>query len=421
MTNNRISSAVERSKESQISFLKNLVMIPTVVPPGAKYEEAIWLIETKMKEIGFSCSIVDADITQLRKYGIRSDLLSGRRPNLIATRQWNSNGPHILLNGHVDVVPPGDGWKYPPFSATIKDNIMFGRGTADMKGSLASMIFALSAISELDPELHGRVSLIITVDEEIGGATGLQYLVKRNMVKGDCCLVADSSLESIKYAANGCLRFRIITYGKAAHSSRPWTGTNAIEKMLKIMNLITEHYEKLRGVRSRILVHPSFGVSELRPSMSIDVISGGLKVNMIPDRCEILVDRRIIPEEDVIEEAKKVIDAICDFKKSDPDLSLSVDYNYFHESFKSDPNNWAIKLLSKAYTDVTDDRPFLGGALGCTDACYTAKIGIPTMLLGCARANSSSHGKNEFVDLNDVALFSKILGVFLKEALTGNQ
>jgi acetylornithine deacetylase/succinyl-diaminopimelate desuccinylase family protein len=374
-----------------------------------------------MKEIGFTCNIVDASLTDLRKYGIRSDLLSGRRPNLIATRKWDSNGPHIILNGHVDVVPPGEGWKYPPFSGTIKDNLMFGRGTADMKGSIASMVYALSAILETDPELHGRVSLIITVDEEIGGATGFQYLVKKNLVEGDCCLVADSTIESIKYAANGCLRFRIVTYGKSAHSSRPWTGTNAIEKMLKIMNLITEYADRLSKVRSMVPVHPSFGVTQLRPSMSIDVISGGLKVNMIPDRCEILVDRRTIPEESVVEEAKRIINTISDMKKSDPDLSVSVDYNYFHESFKSDPNEWAIKLLEKAYREVTNVSPFMGGALGCTDACYTSKIGIPTMLLGSARANSSSHGKNEFVDLNDVVLFSKIIGAFVKEVLTRNQ
>jgi succinyl-diaminopimelate desuccinylase len=340
---------------------------------------------------------------------------------LIATRKWDTNGPHIILNGHIDVVPPGDGWKYPPFSATVKDNLMYGRGTADMKGSIASMIYALSAISELDLKLRGKVSLLITVDEEIGGASGLQYLIKKNLVAGDCCLVADSSIESIKYAANGCLRFRIITYGKSSHSSRPWTGVNAIEKMLKIMNLMTEHSEKASALRSAIPVHPSFGVTQLRPSMSIDVISGGTKVNVIPDRCEMLVDRRIIPEENVVEVAKKIVKDICDFKKDDPDLSVSVDYNYFHESFVSDPNNYAIKLLSRAYQDVTHDSPFLGGGLGCTDGCYTAKIGIPTMLLGCARANSNSHGKNEFINLDDAILFSKILAVFLKEMLTENR
>jgi succinyl-diaminopimelate desuccinylase len=420
MSNDRISSAVEKSKESEISFLKDLVMIPTIVPPGARYEEAIGIIEAKMKEIGFMCNTIDADLTQLIRLGMRSGLLSGRRPNLMATKQWDSNGPNILLNGHIDVVPPGDGWKYPPFSATVKDNLMFGRGTADMKGSIASMIFALSAMSELEVELHGKVALMITVDEEIGGASGLQYLVKRKLVAGDCCLVADSSIESIKYAANGCLRFRIITYGESTHSSRPWTGTNAIDKMLKIMNLINERSEQLSDVRSMVPVHPSFGVTQLRPSMSIDVISGGTKVNVIPDRCEILVDRRIIPEEDVVLEAKKIVSAISGLRKSDPKLSVSVDYSHFHESFKSDPSGNAIKQLSAAYKEVTHSSPFLGGTLGCTDACYTAKIGIPTMLLGCARANSNTHGKNEFVDLNDVILFSKILGVFLKKMLTQN-
>jgi succinyl-diaminopimelate desuccinylase len=418
MSNNRISSAVEKSKESEISFLKDLVMIPTIVPPGARYEEAIGLVETKMKGLGYTCNTVDADLGQPKRLGIRPGLLSGRRPNLIATKHWNSNGPHILLNGHIDVVPPGDGWKYPPFSATVRDNLMFGRGTADMKGSIAAMVFALSAISELEAELHGKVTLMVTVDEEIGGASGLQYLVKRKLVAGDCCLVADSSIESIKYAANGCLRFRIITYGEATHSSHPWTGTNAIDKMLKIMNLINERSEQLSTVRSLIPVHPSFGVTQLRPSMSIDVISGGTKVNMIPDRCEILVDRRIIPEEDVAEEARKIISAISNLRKGDPKLSVSVDYSHFHESFKSDPSGNAIRQLSAAYKEVTHNSPFLGGTLGCTDACYTAKIGIPTMLLGCARADSNTHGKNEFVDLNDVILFSKILGVFLKEMLT---
>jgi acetylornithine deacetylase/succinyl-diaminopimelate desuccinylase family protein len=323
-----------------------------------------------------------------------------------------------LLNGHIDVVPAGEGWKFPPFSATVKDNLMFGRGTSDMKGSVAALVFALQALSQLGSNLHGSVTLLVTVDEEIGGVTGLQDLVRRNLVKGDCCLVADSSIESIKYAANGCLRFKIVTYGKSAHSSRPWMGVNAIEKMVKVLNVLTDYSTQLSKVSSKIPVHKSYGIDYLRPTMSIGVINGGFKVNVVPDRCEALIDRRVTPEEDVVVEAKKVVSLVDELRKRDPSLSVTVNYGHFHESYRSDPNNWSTRTLSQAYTETTGKEPFLGGSPGCTDACYTSKIGIPTLLLGASRANSGSHAKDEFVDLTDVVLFSKIVAAFLKKALT---
>jgi succinyl-diaminopimelate desuccinylase len=421
MIPDKLSKTISESKGALINFLKSLVGVPTVVPPGDNYRDAIDIVQNKLIDIGLKCKVVETPSHLLQRYATHPGSLRGPRPNLIATKEWGSGGPNILLNGHIDVVPAGDGWKFPPFSATVKDNLMFGRGTADMKGSIASMVFALSALSQLESDLRGAVTLTVTVDEEIGGATGLYYLVKNNLVGGDCCLVTDSTIESIKYASNGCLRFRIITYGRSAHSSRPWMGVNAIEKMSKVINVLNNFSQRLSSVKSRVPAHPSFEVDRLRPSLSVCVISGGIKVNMIPDRCEILVDRRLIPEEDVREEAKRIISAINDLKKTDQDLLATAEYNYFHESFESNPNNWAIQLLSKSYREVTGVSPFLGGTLGCSDACYTAKIGIPTMLLGAARAQSGMHAKNEFVDLNDVSLLSGILAVFLWNALSSSK
>nr|MDO8135379.1 ArgE/DapE family deacylase [Candidatus Njordarchaeum guaymaensis] len=421
MIPDKLSITISESKGALIDFLKRLVEVPTVVPPGDNYRDAISLVQDKLKDIGFKCKVVETPLHLLQRYATHPNSLRGPRPNLIAAKEWSSGGPNILLNGHIDVVPPGDGWKFPPFSATIKDNLMFGRGTADMKGSIASMVFALHALSQLESDLRGTVTLTVTVDEEIGGATGLYYLVKNNLVGGDCCLVADSTIESIKYASNGCLRFRIVTYGRSAHSSRPWMGVNAIEKMSKVINVLNSFSQQLSSVKSRIPAHPSFEVDHLRPSLSVCVISGGIKVNMIPDRCEILVDRRLIPEEDVREEAKRIIATIIGLKKTDPDLLVTAEYNYFHESFESDQNDRAIQLLSRSYREVTGVSPFMGGTLGCSDACYTAKIGIPTMLLGAARAQSGMHARNESVDLNDVTLFSRILAVFLKSVLSSNE
>ena len=419
MSQTRLFDKIDESKSAMTRFLHDLVCIPTVVPPGSNYEDAIGLAQDQMRKIGIDCRVVDADLKHLQESGIQTTLLHGRRPNLIISKRWDDEGPNILLNGHIDVVPPGDGWRFPPFSATVKDNLMFGRGTSDMKGSIAAIVFALSALSQLDLQLHGSVALLITVDEEIGGVTGLLDLVRRDLVKGDCCLVADSSIESIKYAANGCLRFKLVTYGKAAHSSRPWMGVNAIEKMIKVLNVLFEYSDRLSKVKSKIAVHESYGIDHLRPTMSIGVINGGLKVNVVPDKCEALLDRRVIPEEKVADEAKRVLSLVDDLKKRDPALSVTVNYSHFHESFESDPDSWGVKILSEAYKETTGTAPFLGGSPGCTDGCYTSRIGIPTMLLGASRAYSGGHAKDEYVDLNDVFLFSKIVAAFLKKSLSG--
>jgi succinyl-diaminopimelate desuccinylase len=421
MNQDRLFVEIDRSRSAMTKFLQDLVSLPTVVPPGSNYENAIGLVKDKLNKIGVDCKVVYAELQLLQESGIQTTLLQGRRPNLIASKQWDTDGPNILLNGHIDVVPAGDGWKYPPFSATVRDNLMFGRGTSDMKGSIAAIIFALSALSQLDMQLHGSVTFLLTVDEEIGGVTGLLDLVRKNLVKGDCCLVADSSIESIKYAANGCLRFKITTYGKSAHSSRPWMGVNAIEKMVKVLNMLSEYSDRLSMIKSNIPVHESFGIDHLRPTMSVGVINGGLKVNVVPDKCEALIDRRVIPEEKVADEAKRVQSLVDELRKSDPQLSATVNYSHFHESFESDPNTWGAAMLSEAYREATGTAPFLGGSPGCTDGCYTSSIGIPTLLLGASRAYSGGHSKDEYVDLTDVVLFSKIVASFLRKTLSGSR
>jgi succinyl-diaminopimelate desuccinylase len=375
-------------KKELVDLTIQLVQTSTENPPGNE-KVAAQFLKPILSRMGFKVKI----------------LLSPKgRWNLIAEKRWGKGGRTLLFNGHLDVVPAGDPsqWKYPPFQGRLFKGRIYGRGASDMKSGIASFIHALSMIDR--SKIHfrqGAVILHLVSDEESHGRQGMGFLTQRGGIQGDATLVGEPTDLHPVIAHKGALWFRISTFGKSAHSAKPHLGVNAIEKMMKLMdqlNLIPLAKE-----------HPLLG----KPTLSIGTIRGGTKINVVPDRCEIEVDRRLLPgekKEEVLGEMKKFLDLI---QSKDPLFQYQMEEIDFAEPSEVDPEEEIVNIGVEAIHKVTGEKLPLRAFSGFTDSrFYINQCHIPTLILGPGDTNQI-HTTDESVKVEALIQAAHIYALIL--------
>lgn len=398
--------------ESKIELiLRPLIQVDTTNPPGRNYRKIVEIIEHQLLPTG--CSIKKVKTPKARIKGLSKVVegVDGERVNLIAHMR-KGKGKTLLLNAHVDVVPAGSGWRYPPFTLVKSGRRLYGRGVADDKGPLAVLILVFNELAK-NSDWHGSLILTATVDEEIGGYTGLSYLLDQGLVTGDYCIVGDGSIESITHASNGCLRFRVLFRGKAVHSSMYWRGVNTIEKAAKLIERLEKYNKHLFTRKSKIQANPRSGVDWLTPCMTVGVIKGGVKVNIVPDRCVLEIDRRVIPEENKAEAIQEFIEILKELKKEDENFNYEIQVGGFHNAFVTPKSHKLIKTFQHVYEKNKNEPARIFGSLGCLDASYVVEHNIPTVNFGVRRIESRVHGIDEFAYIDDMRDF----GIITKETI----
>jgi len=261
-----------------------LVNIDTTVPPGLNYSKISQVLAGELKDLGVTPSVSHIPEATLRKKVNPEVGLKGPRPNTYATLKGESDGPKILLNGHVDVVPADpSGWSHDPFEPVVKNGKIYGRGAADMKGSDACMIYSLRALVETGVKFRGTITPTFTTDEEVGGYTGVNHLVDKHVITKDVdyCLSTDSGIEALHIASLGDAEYLITVRGRAAHSGRGWTGVNAIEYGASLIEELKKLGLEIAKRRSRIPAEPLYGTKKMRPGLYVNLAKGGLKGNII--------------------------------------------------------------------------------------------------------------------------------------------
>ena len=252
-----------------VGLLERLVAIDTQNPPGREAEAAA-LLASELNGLGF--------VTEIRP-------LTEDRANVIA-RLDNGAGPCFAFNSHMDTVPIGGGWTSDPFRLTERDGRLFARGACDAKGSITAIVEAGRLLATQRDLWRGELVLALVADEEIDGG-GSRALVKQEP-KADLVVVGEPTNNAVCVAHKGCLRPLIRTMGKAAHSGRPELGVNAILAAGHLMTLFDARDRELRTQ-----THPLVG----RASLSVTRIAGGIADNVVPDACELVLDRRLLPGE----------------------------------------------------------------------------------------------------------------------------
>ena len=294
--------------------------------------------------------------------------------------------PCVVLHGHLDVVPG----QPEQFTPRIEGDRLIGRGAYDMKGGLAAMMCALK---DLDDQKAVRVRLICVPDEESEDLDerSTDTAVSRGL-GGTFAITGEPTDLHIGVQAKGVLVMRIVVRGRAAHSSTPWLGDNAVLKAVDVFRAI----ESLPFSRES---------SELfdRPSINLGRIEGGDALNKVPDRCEMAVDVRYLPGQDPGEILAQV--------RAIP--GIDVTRTFIHPPVTVSPTNPYVRALREAVSRARPEGETMSvGRDGASDAASFIRAGIPAVEFGPAGAGH--HGPDEWVSLSSLALYRQALGTFVR-------
>jgi len=411
---------VDSHKKDLVDLTCRLVNIDTTVPPGRNYPKIAQLLAGELKDLGVTPSVDYIPEATLKRRVSPEVGLRGPRPNVHATLKGEKDGPRIVLNGHVDVVPAQtEGWSSDPFKPVIRNGMIFGRGAADMKGSDAAMVYSLKALVETGARFNGSITPTFTTDEEVGGYTGVNYLIDKNVITRDVdyCLSMDSNIEAVNIASLGDTELLITVRGKAAHSGRGWIGTNAIEYAATLVERLKLLGREVAKRKSKIPTEPIYGNSRLRPGLYVTMVKGGTKGNIIPDSCEVLVDRRFIPEENREQVQREIGRVVKEFSR-ETGVKALVKPILGYDPMLTDPNHRLVRVVRKAARKVLKRDAPPRGTQGSTDMAAVSRMGVPVAVLGTTRADSNIHGVDEHVRINDLVSVTKIFAHTYLELLS---
>lgn len=378
-----------------IELLKDLVSIDTSVPPGLNYDKAIDYLEPLFKELGFVTHrvIIPAEHAEGRE----------GRVNLICHRREKGK-PRLIFYGHIDVVP-AEGWD--AFKPRFENGKLYGRGTADMKGSIVALLLAMESLEGRHLDLD--VSVMLTTDEEISQASQIEYLRQYlEPVSGANFFSLDSGFGFASIANLGALHVDIKVKGKSVHSGLSHLGENAVEKASLLMKALLELKHRVEQRKSSVPTHPDTKLSHMEARLNINIINGGIKVNIIPDECLISVDRRLIPEENIEDARKELLDTMA----SVPGVTWELERVYGIPTVP--PNNDPIvdRLAAIIGDTIGEGNKF--GEMGSGDLSHrVASWGARAFGLGVIRPECNIHGKEEFVYLQDIEDVARIIVRFL--------
>jgi len=308
------------------------------------------------------------------------------------------------------VVPPGEGWTYPPFGAQVVDAVLYGRGAAVSKSDMATYTFALLALDAAAEHLSGSVELHFTFDEEIGGLIGPLRLLDEGVVKPDFCISAGLSY-SVVTTHNGCLHLAVTLHGKSAHAAAPHTGCDALEAANQVLSAL---YAERANYPLRVSAHPGIG----HPNLTVGLIAGGINTNVVPDKVTLRLDRRIIPEErpEVVEAHLRYVIA----KAADlPGIRVEIERVLLAAPLKELPGVETLIEPLQRY-----GREFLGAELATegvplyTDSRLYTDAGIPTVVYGAGPRSfleANGHRADEKVRLSDFDAATRIVELFKQD------
>lgn len=389
-----------------LDVLKDLVGFRTVAPPGNFYREVVDYLMPIFNDMGFQTERMEMpqEIFQAKCADTR---LVGQRFNLRANLDVGAKETLVIYT-HLDVVPAGGIWSTDPFKLTKKNGRVYGRGVSDSKGAVAALIAALKALLK-DRKPKYNLSILLTTDEEVGGYSGLCYLTDLGLVKGDCMLCMDGFSDDVVIGSNGIITWEIVVHGKSSHSGSSFLGVNAVEKSIAVMESIMTLKKEVQSRRSLLPASSalaSMGIKNLMPILNITVINGGIKENIVPDRCVILGDRRVIPEESM-EEAMAEIEKAVKIEGVDLDLRFFPGY----PPMSVNPDHHWVSEVRAAVEKGMGFMPRLSGAQGSLDQAYaTEKTRIPTCVYGVGRQlESCIHGIDENARITDLEGFARFI------------
>jgi putative selenium metabolism hydrolase len=369
---NSFQPKLEDSFPRMTEFLKEAIRTPSL---SGEEEDMAELVAKEMETLGFEVEVDGMG-------------------NVIA-RRGHGKGRMILFDAHLDHIQPGapESWSHEPYGADVVNGVMYGRATVDMKGALAAMIYGCSA-----PEVRGEVVLTCVVHEETNEGAATRNIIGERGLEPDACVLGEPTDLQLSIGQRGRSVFRIVTRGVTSHASMPELGRNALYEMTPIIDRIKAANESLPS-------DPFLGSG----SMAVTTIACRPGAGpIVPDYCEIQVDRRLVPQENlegVLGEMRELaagaeVELLVDRMRCYTGYEEEVD-QYF-QGWVTDRDHSSVKEGLDALEEGLGRRPEIIGWRFSTDGIATAgELGIPTIGFGPGDP-SLAHQPDEHVALADV-------------------
>jgi len=371
------------SEPAMLDLAKRLIAIPSENPPGNHYEECAGMLFEELVRMGF-------DDVRLQGACVLASIGTGPRT--------------LYFSGHYDVVPAHS---CDQFQSCVVGQNMFGRGSSDMKSGLAAMIHAATAVRDEELLTSGRIGIVVVPDEETAGPRGSRDLDARGLLgKDGIGMLTPEPTGGIVWNANrGAVTLCATMRGKAAHVGRQFEGVNAFERALPTLARLAEIKKEVELRETQYNITPAVA----RKSILLlgGRIEGGTNFNVTPDRFSFTIDRRINPEENLEEEARRLSDALTGFEI---------------ETLQSEPaaatpeTDLLAGILRRHIASVTGKEPVFEMCPGLLETRFYAARGIPAFAYGPGLL-TVSHGPNEFVPIRNIAQCALIYALTAAEAL----
>jgi len=402
----RLDAWIDAHFDEQVRTLQALVQVPTDTPPGNNAPHAERTAEL-LKGFGFEAEKFPVPAEQVQAAGLESIT------NLIVRRKYGE-GRTVALNAHGDVVPPGEGWTYPPYGGEVHGGKLYGRAAAVSKCDFSTFIFATRALESLGAPLKGGVELHFTYDEEFGGELGPGWLLEKGHTKPDLLIAAGFSYQVVT-AHNGCLQMEVTVHGKMAHAAIPDTGVDALQGATAILNALYAQNTLYKQVTSKVE-----GIKH--PYLNVGLIEGGTNTNVVPGKVVLKLDRRMIPEENPAEVEATIRRVIEEAAKQVPGITVEIKRMLLARALTPLPGNRPlVEALCKHGEAVFGEPIPTSGTPLYTDVRLYCERGIPAVIYGAGpRTVLESNAKraDEHIVLEDLRRATKVVARTLFDLLS---
>ncbi len=375
---------IDAARDELVAFFQGFSRIATPNPPGETREAAAFLGKF------------------LSARGLDHQVIAPKTewPNIVADTVLGRPGRHLVLNGHIDVFPAGDPARWThgsPWSGTIENGRLFGRGTADMKCGTSASFIAYALLCRHRDRLAGRLTLTAVSDEETGGRWGTGYLFDHHpdLVRGDCCLNGEpSSAYTVRYGEKAPLWLVFTIKARGAHGAYVHLSDSAtkiaadlIERLEAVTTLKPDMppavARNLADPAVRQALEPGAGAADTvaQVTLNIGMVEGGLKTNMIPSECRVEADIRLpvgVPKARVWQMVREIMADFPTATVEEESLPEEAGANW------CDPEGEMLHIIQDTAQRIAGIRPAPVITLAATDARFWRNAGIPAYIYGCA-------------------------------------
>lgn len=406
----KILDKIDASRKEAVEFLQKMVSIPSVTGDEAAIQN---FVADYMKMIGLDVDIWETNWENLKNHPGYRPVSRGYegRPNIVGKLKGSGGGRSLLLNGHTDVIPVGngEGWSDNPWSAKIENGRVYGRGSCDMKSGVASHILAVQYLKELGLTPKGDVLINVVIDEEVSGHGTLDTVIRG--YRADAGISGETSDLHVQPACIGRIWFEIEIQGKPAGIQQRYLGVSGIA----LGQIIVQAVQELEDERVATVKHKLYPSAIDSLPCIIGSFQAGNYPSAFPATALLKGSMGTVPGEDHEGVKASLVKKIAEVAAKDPWMKAhppAVRFvGYDAEASEIPSDHSIVQTVSRVYTEVSGKQPSISGRQGAADTRFLNRYGnTPTVIFGPG-STAIMHADDEYVSIEDYITAIKVMAL----------